>query len=166
MQDHVDKIMAQWAATGIAADVSPMAVLTRIFRLNKQMRQPLAATFRKHNLHDGDFDLLATLFRSHQPAGMTPNELRSSIVLSSGAMTNRLDGLESAGLIVRTANPQDRRSTLIKLTTKGRQTVEDSLTDYLGVLENLLSCLSTAERNTGAAILRKLLIHIEGTADE
>lgn len=166
MQDHVDKIIAQWTETRVAADVSPMAVLTRIFRLNKQMRQPLATTFRKHNLHDGDFDLLATLFRSNQPAGMTPNELRSSVVLSSGAMTNRLDGLESAGLVVRAANPQDRRSTLIKLTTKGRQTVEESLADYLDVLENLLSCLSRAERNTAAAILRKLLIHIEGAADE
>ena len=81
-------------------------------------------------------------------------------------MTNRLDGLESAGLVVRAANPQDRRSTLIKLTTKGRQTVEESLADYLDVLENLLSCLSRAERNTAAAILRKLLIHIEGAADE
>jgi DNA-binding MarR family transcriptional regulator len=130
------------------------------------MTQPLAAIFKKYNLYDGEFDLLATLHRNKKPEGMTPNELRESVVLSSGAMTNRLDSLERAGMIARSANPSDRRSTYVSLTDKGENIVKEALGGYLEYLDGLLGVLSEEERGAGADILRKLLMQMEGECYE
>jgi DNA-binding MarR family transcriptional regulator len=166
MKDHVDMIIDQWNSAEPDADVSAMKVFTRIFRLNRHMTQPLAAIFKKYSLYDGEFDLLATLHRNNKPEGMTPNELRGSVVLSSGAMTNRLDSLERAGMIARSANPSDRRSTYVSLTDKGENIVKEALGGYLEYLDGLLGVLSEEERGAGADILRKLLMQMEGECYE
>jgi DNA-binding MarR family transcriptional regulator len=81
-------------------------------------------------------------------------------------MTNRLDSLERAGMIARSANPADRRSTYVSLTDKGERTVKEALGGYLEYLDGLLGVLSEEERETGADILRKLLLQMEGECHE
>src|SRR2546430_13756129 len=41
--------------------------------------------------------------------------------LSSGAMTNRLDRMENAGLVKRVPDPDDRRGVLVELTKEGHR---------------------------------------------
>ena len=47
--------------------------------------------------------------------------------LSSGAMTNRLDGLEQTGFIRRLPDPNDRRGIQVELTDQGRRIYEDAV---------------------------------------
>ncbi|ADD67555.1 transcriptional regulator, MarR family [Denitrovibrio acetiphilus DSM 12809] len=159
--DHVDTILRQWQEILPETDTSPMAVFTRILRINKLIQHEITQVFQKHGLHDGDFDLMATLYRNDKPEGLTPNELRNSIVLSSGAMTNRLDRLEAAGRIYRVANPQDRRSILIRLTDEGRKSLDDALGEYLEVLRLLEKPLDDETRLSLTKSLRILLINME-----
>jgi len=56
----------------------------------------------------GRFDVLATLRRSGEPYQLTPTDLFKSAMLSSGAMTNRLNKLEEAGLIEQLPDPNDQ----------------------------------------------------------
>ena len=65
------------------------------------------------------FDVLATLRRSGEPHRLNPKVLSERLMLSSAAMTNRLDQLEKRGLIRRTPDPGDRRALLIELTPSG-----------------------------------------------
>ncbi|MFI5285046.1 MAG: MarR family transcriptional regulator [Candidatus Dormibacteria bacterium] len=44
---------------------------------------------------------------------MSPTRLVDSVVLSSGAMTNRIDRVEAPGLVERLPDPDDRRGTLV-----------------------------------------------------
>ena len=163
--DHVDLVLAQWHAVSPDVDVSPMAVFTRLYRLSKYLNRNVAAVFRRHGLHDGEFDLLATLYRSGQSEGLTPNALRRAAVLSSGAMTNRLDRLESAGLILRVANPDDRRSLLIRLSEKGQALLLGCLDEYLSALHQLQAPLDEAQRLQLAQALRTLLAPLEEQDD-
>jgi DNA-binding transcriptional ArsR family regulator len=80
------------------------------------------------------------------------------MMLSSGAMTNRLDRLEDMGLIRRSPDPNDRRGRLVELTTTGRELVDKAIGEHLANEERLLSGLTAPERVKLADLLRKLLL--------
>ena len=89
---------------------------------------------------------------------MNPTALFGSVILSSGAMTNRLDGLEEMGLVERLPDPTDRRGRLVALTDKGRELVDTAVVDHLENEQRLLGALDADERGQLAALLRKLLL--------
>jgi DNA-binding MarR family transcriptional regulator len=89
---------------------------------------------------------------------MNPTTLFDTMVLSSGAMTNRLDRLEEMALVRRLPDPNDRRGRLVELTAKGRELVDKTIVDHLANEEQLLAGLSASERRQLADLLRKLLL--------
>ena len=109
MNDLVDQVISQWTAECPNQDFAAMTVVTRVFRLNAFAARNVNRSFRRYNLHQGEFDVLATLYRTGAPHAMNPQKLVEALLLTSGAMTNRLDRLEQAGLLVRNPNPDDRR---------------------------------------------------------
>lgn len=164
--DHVDGVIAQWHDRRPGSDVSPMAIFMRVFRLSKYLNRSIATVFRTHGLHDGEFDLLATLYRAGKPEGLTPNALRHAVVLSSGAMTNRLDRLEAAGLIQRVANPADRRSLLIRLSDEGQAVLLGCLDEYLAILHRAQAPLDQEQKRALTDGLRALLLALEEQGDD
>ena len=102
--------------------------------------------------------MLAALVRSGAPHRLKPSELVTALVLSSGAMTNRIDRVEAAGLVERLPDPDDRRGTLVALTEKGEQVVDEAVVAHLANEERLLTELSAAERGQLTDLLRKLLV--------
>ena len=99
--DHVDRLRAQWARELPDLDTEPMAILGRAYRLSNMMRGSIEATFAGFDLDRGEFDVIATLRRSGPPYRLMPTELYTSLMISSGGLTHRLDRLEKAGLIKR-----------------------------------------------------------------
>lgn len=158
MNDLVDQVISQWSEECPNLDFAAMAVVARVFRLNAFATRDVNRSFRRHNLHQGEFDVLATLYRSGAPHAMNPQKLVDALLLTSGAMTNRLDRLEQAGLLLRTPNPDDRRGIIVTLTTEGLRVIRLVLKDYLKDLNELLEPLSPAERRQLAGLLKKLLI--------
>jgi DNA-binding MarR family transcriptional regulator len=79
-------------------------------------------------------------------------------------MTNRLDRLERAGLVTRMPDPQDRRGILVGLTEQGRTVVEQAIAAGWATQQHLMAALTPTERETIAALLRKLLLALEGPA--
>ncbi|WP_313624231.1 MarR family transcriptional regulator [Achromobacter sp.] len=158
MNDLVDQVIAQWAKECPAQDFASMSVVARLFRLNAFAARNVNRSFRQHNLHQGEFDVLATLYRTGAPHAMNPQKLVEALLLTSGAMTNRLDRLEQAGLLVRNPNPEDRRGVIVSLTADGLRLIKIVLKEYLKDLNDLLEPLSAAERRQLASLLKKLLI--------
>ena len=118
-QDQVDFVLAQWAEERPDLDATPMGVIGRLARAAVYIGNALQENFDQFDLHRGEFDVLATLRRNGAPYQLTPTDLLKAMMLSSGAMTNRLDRLEKAGYIERQPNPADRRGTLVTLTETG-----------------------------------------------
>ena len=102
--------------------------------------------------------MLAALVRSGLPHRLKPGDLVGALVLSSGAVTNRIDRVEAAGLVERLPDPDDRRGTLVALTDKGRQVVDEAVVAHLANEERLLTALSARERAQLSDLLRKLLV--------
>jgi DNA-binding MarR family transcriptional regulator len=157
-EDAVDQIVHQWNRERPELDVSATHVLQRISRIYLLQSASFAAVFERYGITFGEFEVLAALLRSGPPHQMSPTRLVDAVVLSSGAMTNRIDRVEALGLVVRRPDPRDRRGTLVALTREGRQTVDAAVVAHLANEEHLLTPLSSAERGTLARLLRKLLL--------
>jgi DNA-binding MarR family transcriptional regulator len=157
-EDVIDRIVGQWSRERPELDVSVTHVLQRITRLYLLQAASFAEIFGRHGLSFGEWEVLAALRRSGPPYRMKPTELYSALVLSSGAMTNRIDRLEAAGSVERFPDPDDRRGTLVSLTDRGRQVCDEAQHDHLANEERLLAGLSAGERGQLARLLRKLLL--------
>jgi DNA-binding MarR family transcriptional regulator len=157
-EDAIDRIVAEWTRERPDLDVSPTHVLQRITRLYLLQSASFAEIFARFGLTFGEFEVLAALVRSGQPYRLNPGQLGGALVLSSGAVTNRIDRVEAAGLVERLPDPADRRGTLVALTAKGRRLVDQALRSHLANEERLLGALSASERGQLARLLRKLLV--------
>jgi len=94
------------------------------------------------------------------PYELSPTALFRILCLSSGAMTNRLDRLESRGLVRRRPDPEDRRAIVVGLTPAGRKLVDATVGDMLAEVAKLLAGLTDDEQTTLANLLRKLLVSL------
>ncbi|NUT53580.1 MAG: MarR family transcriptional regulator [Saccharothrix sp.] len=157
MADHVDLVLGQWHAQRPDLDVSPMAVIGRLSRLARLVDGELGRTFARHDLDRASFDVLATLRRSAPPHRLTPTELMRASMVTSGAVTQRLDRLEARGLVSRAPNEHDGRGVVVSLTDAGRELVDRTLPDHLATEDRLLGALSERERAALAATLKHLL---------
>lgn len=150
--------MAQWQKERPDLDVRPMAVFGRLsyaaFVVARDKLNPLFAQF---GLQHGEFDVLATLRRSGEPFALTPTALYEATMVTSGAMTSRLDRLERAGLIARAPHPQDRRGVIVQLTDKGRILIDEAVTAHVANEHQLLSVLTHDEQDQLALLLEKLI---------
>jgi DNA-binding MarR family transcriptional regulator len=79
-------------------------------------------------------------------------------MLSSGAMTNRLDRLENAGYIERKPDPNDRRGTLVTLTDQGLEVIDLAVAAHIANEQQILASLTSDEQKALADLLRKLLL--------
>ncbi|MEU3274344.1 MarR family transcriptional regulator [Saccharomonospora sp. NPDC006951] len=157
MTDHVDHILGQWASQRPDLDVSPMAVLGRIKRFARVAEAEQNRTFAAHGLDAASFDVLATLRRNPPPHRMTPTELMRDAMVTSGAITQRLDRLQDRGLVTRGRNDADGRGVHVSLTKAGKTLIDKALPDHLATQQRILAALGTGERDNLARILRTLL---------
>ncbi|MCL1057230.1 MarR family transcriptional regulator [Shewanella gelidimarina] len=160
--EDIDKVVAQWGEQKPHLDTVPMAIFGRIMRLQKHIEAEVAACHKHYGLTMGEFDVLATLRRAGEPFNLTPSALLSSMMLTSGAMTNRLDKLESKGFIERVHSTEDRRSVSVGLTEKGFATIDDAIEAHVRVQHKLVQQLSDTEKPELNQLLKTWLAAFEG----
>lgn len=159
-QDHVDWILDQWAREMPEVDTRGAAIIARARRITLLCRRDIEASFARHGLDTGEFDVLGTLRRSGPPYTLRPTELYRSLMISSGGLTARLDKLEGAGLIKRRTAEGDARSLLVELTPEGRKRIEAAFRADMQIEKELVGVLSAAEHAELARLLRKLALSL------
>ncbi|RWP41517.1 MarR family winged helix-turn-helix transcriptional regulator [Mesorhizobium sp.] len=156
--DRAANAIEQWKRERPDLDVSPMAVLGRLNEASSLIgRERLAPLFARFGLQTGEFDVLATLRRSGPPYALTPTALYEATMVTSGAMTNRLDRLEKLGLIMRGPHPNDRRGIVVQLTAKGLTLIDEAVAAHVANEHEILSGLTRQEQDTLARLLEKLI---------
>jgi DNA-binding MarR family transcriptional regulator len=157
VQDEVDRLVAAWRRERPDLDVTPLEVLSRVTRLSRHLDRARRLAFAHHDLEAWEFDVLAALRRAGPPYQLSPGQLLTSTLVTSGTMTNRIDRLADKGLVVRSPDPSDRRGVLVGLTEQGRDRVDAALADLLAREEELLRALSGEQRQALATLLRTLV---------
>ncbi|MEP6797874.1 MAG: MarR family transcriptional regulator [Lapillicoccus sp.] len=155
--DEVDRIVAAWRRERPDLDVTPLDVLSRISRLARHLDRARGSAFAERGLERWEFDVLSALRRSGAPYQLSPGQLVTQTLVTSGTMTNRVDRLVARGLVARSPDPGDRRGVIVALTPSGREVVDAALSDLLDRERLLLSQLPESEREHLAATLRGLL---------
>ena len=158
--DHAEHVVEQWQAERPDLDATPILVIGRIHRLAIALDVELLKVYAAHGLGDGDFDVLATLRRSGPPYELTPTELMEQTMVTSGAVSKRLDRLEGAGLVARRVSEGDRRSRIVALTGAGRELMDRAVPEHLANEARLLTGLTDRESTQLAGLLGKLAVSL------
>ncbi|MGH3599749.1 MAG: MarR family winged helix-turn-helix transcriptional regulator, partial [Pseudonocardiaceae bacterium] len=136
-------------------------VVGRVLRLSRFFERALASTFHHFGLNGGEFDVLATLRRCGGDDGLTASQLATKCMLSTAAMTNRLDRLEAMNVVERRPEPRDRRVVRVALTAQGRTLIDDAFAAHVDNQHHTVSVLSAEEHALLAALLRRVLLTFE-----
>jgi DNA-binding MarR family transcriptional regulator len=157
-RDAVDAIVEEWAAVRPEVDSSPIEVIGRISRLSRLVDRRLAENFARHGIEAWMYDVLATLRRGGAPYELTAGELVDRTMVTTGAITNRIDRLLERGLVERFPSADDRRRVIVRLTAAGLDLVDGVVGGHLEVEREILSPLSDRQRREVARHLRAVLL--------
>ena len=155
--DDVDAIVEAWKRERPDLDVQPLAVLSRVTRLARHLDDARTEAFAQHELDGWEFDVLAALRRAGAPYALSPGQLTTATMVTSGTMTNRVDRLEARGFVRRAPDPKDRRGVRVELTEEGKRAVDGAFTDLLKREHTLLEALDKDKRTELAGLLRDLM---------
>lgn len=158
-RDVVDHIAGQWARVRPDVDTSPMRVIGRVSRLSRLIDRRLAENFARFDLADWGYDVLATLRRSGEPFELAAGELVRQTMVTTGAMTNRIDRLAERGLVERRP-AQDRRKVIVGLTPIGLSLVDEVVASHLATEAEILSDLTDPQRRHLEEALRVVLLSL------
>lgn len=158
MQDEVDRLVAAWGRERPDLDLTPLEVLSRVTRLARHLDRARRTAFAEHDLEVWEFDVLAALRRAGAPYVLSPGQLVTQTLVTSGTMTNRIDRLEGRRLVERLPDPSDRRGVHVRLTPCGKEQVDAAMADLLDHELSLLAALSPRQRQSLAGLLRDLVV--------
>ncbi len=157
-RDIIDDLQEDWGAERPDLDSEAMGVVLRIQALDKILGDQVAERLRDFGLHWWQYDVLSTLRRQGKPYRLAATELAEAGMLTSGAMTNRIDRLESMGLVRRVHDTADRRRVLVELTGRGLKLVEQATKARFEIAATALSGLGDDSRRKLSELLRRLLL--------
>ncbi|PKW27469.1 MarR family winged helix-turn-helix transcriptional regulator [Phycicoccus duodecadis] len=155
--DDVDRIVSAWRRERPDLDVSPLEVLSRVSRLARRLDLARGRAFSGTGLESWEFDVLSALRRAGSPYELSPGQLVSETLVTSGTMTNRVDRLAARGFVERHPDPGDRRGVIVRLTHDGMVAVDRALAELVTHERELLARLDPDEQQALAALLRRLL---------
>ena len=114
--------------------------------LETSMHRSLHAFIRHTRESDLSFSQVNTLFRLYHHGSSSVNDLARHLGITKAAVSQLLDPLIKADLVLRSENPEDRRMRLIGLTDKGQDMVENSRNTRHAWLADLAQVFSDDEK--------------------
>jgi DNA-binding MarR family transcriptional regulator len=120
---------------------------------------------KEYGINGGDMRLMLALRRSGPPYVKRPTDLFRALLVTSGAITKKVDRLVAQGFVERLPDPSHNGGFLVHLTRKGLQAVDRAI-DHLAnhsVLAPAMDQLSPDERRRGSAFALRVLSMLERT---
>lgn len=146
--DHVNQVISQWKREKPDLQSDEMRLIARLLNCLKLIETRLNTLYSQYHLNHGEFDVLCALRRSGKPYKLTPTELFSTLMITSGTMTNRLQQLQKKGFIIRSKNPLDARSLMVELSPEGLSLIDDLIYQHVAIEKSLNQLLPDEMRST------------------
>ena len=162
-QDHVDRWLESTELPGVDKEVE--GIVDRINGLRRRFHLMADETLQELGLGLGEWKVLTYLRLSGPPHRKSAGAIAKRAELSSGAMTNRLDRMEHAGLVKRVPDPEDRRGVLVELTKEGHRLWEEGLSAQAANESLIAAALTKDEKRDLNALLRRLMREFERRED-
>jgi DNA-binding MarR family transcriptional regulator len=122
---------------------------------------------RLFGLSASEIRMLFALRRSGGDYALRPTDLFRALLITSGAITKKIDHLEAAGLVRRRADPADKGGFLIHLTAKGKQVADQALESLAddSILSKSQISLSRQERKLLTKLCERILLDFEANPE-
>ncbi|MFI9406950.1 MarR family winged helix-turn-helix transcriptional regulator [Nocardia sp. NPDC052316] len=164
MTDSVAAAMDQWSRQRPDIDFWPIGVVGRLMRLSRMWDKEIKDFLAEHGLEPGEFDVLSTLRRSGAPYELSAGTFLKTSLVTTGAITLRVDRMHDKGLVTRTRDENDRRSVKIRLTDHGLEVIDRVLPLHIANEARLLEALPPEVNDQLAVTLSALLESYGDTA--
>lgn len=151
---HIDCVVSQWGNVMPDIDVSSIENLV-VLLLLKKIKLIQSKYLLEANLKEGEFDVLATLYRSSASYSLTPTKLYQLLMITSGAMINRLSRLEKIGFVKQVSDESDCRKLHVMLTTNGIKFIEDLFKLYINIQAELLQIFDRKEQKQFSSFFKR-----------
>ena len=134
--------------------------LLRVTRLlDGELRERLR---REFNVTLPRFDVMAALCRA--PEGMIMSQISRFLMVSNGNVTGIVDRLVGDGLVIRAQRRDDRRTSIVRLTKKGRDRFEEMAAAHESWIDELLGGMTPEEADELSTRLSLFRSDWEGAA--
>lgn len=161
--DSISRFIEEWRRERPDLDPWPLGIIGRTPRIFAHLMQQAQGWLAPLGLTWETFSLIAALRRAGHPYELTPGELLRQSLVTSGAMTNRIDRVEALGLVERRPDPDDRRAVRVRLTPAGRALADRAIKAHFEASSILLGVLSVAQRRQLDRLLGSLLAALESS---
>jgi len=138
MNDEIDDIVQAWQRARPDLDFRLMSLVLRIPRFTYAFRHNVEKMTGSAHVKSGDLFVLLALRRAVPDCALRPTDLFRTLLVTSGAMTKRVDRLATKGFVERVADPDDRRSSLVRLTRSGRELADRAVLHIARMTNQLL----------------------------
>lgn len=155
--DQLDAQLDVWTREIPHLDRLTEGIVERIQKLARYFRHSMEATLGETGLAPRAYWVITRLRYQGSPYRLSAGELADELGLSSGAMTNRLDRLEQAGLVRRVPDPADRRGVLVEPTEEGHSAWERAAGTAAAREALVASVLTETEKEQLYSLLRRLM---------
>ena len=131
-----------------------------LLRSTRHVESALRSCLREHfSMTLSQFDVMAALHRSE--GGMIMTEVSTALVVSNGNITGIVDRLVDDGLVIRSMRGGDRRTSSVRLTSKGRRRFDRMAKKHEEWVNELLGSLDPVEVEGLIGALGKVRIQTE-----
>ncbi|CCH19860.1 MarR family winged helix-turn-helix transcriptional regulator [Micromonospora lupini] len=155
-EDRIGDIVAQWRRERPELDPDPLLIIGRIQWLAEVLDTALRPPFAEVDLGNGEFDVLAALRREGAPYTLTAGQLSQRMLVTTGAVTKRVDRLVTRGLVSRSVSDIDARGRVVGLTPAGVALTDRLIEQHLANEAAILRELSDADRRELERLLAAL----------
>ena len=159
-KDAIDRFVESAVQNFPTIDPEVEAAVDRMHKITKYLERTTERTVKVLGLNAGEFKVLLKLQEAPEKT-MTAGAIADRLDLSSSAMTNRLDRLETDGYVARERDTEDRRSVLVRITPRGEDIVGQGVEQQGKKESSLLSILSQDEQRQLNGLLRAMVLEIE-----
>src|SRR6266567_2043558 len=126
-----------------AADVSGTHLWLVLMKAHRALERLATQSIESLDVCLSDFGVMELLLhKGPQPV----NEIGRRIALTSGAITTAVDRLEARGLVTREAHESDRRTRIVRLTSRGKEQAAKVFAGHQTAMDFVGTGLSRTER--------------------
>ncbi len=166
---HSQLITMQWRTERSDLDLDNFLLAIYFMRLGTLVDRAYDRHCQKeYGIGGGDMRVMLALRRGGPPYVKRPTDLFRALLVTSGAVTKKVDRLVSVGYAERMPDPSHGGGFLVHLTKKGLQVVESAI-EHLArhsVLGPAMEQFTPEERRRGSDFTVRVLSMLESTVDE
>ncbi|MCQ1945348.1 MarR family winged helix-turn-helix transcriptional regulator [Arthrobacter sp. zg-Y1171] len=118
-RDPIADARGNWERHGWSDVAAPMAAITAIMRTQQILLARIEGVLKPFGLTFARYELL-TLLSFARSGALPMNKASALLQVHPTSVTNAVDRLQDAELVIRSPHPTDGRTTLIELTPEGR----------------------------------------------